>query len=145
MSQEGELEDINKPFIEKDWIGRGRIYNRTALPTFVIIAISKVIEMPPNVASTQLPKTNLSITDFLAFDLPRMSSELIPNRFVLCLLCCGRCLKDPQTFFPPILGSNSTQKHLCKGKGTGVGGVGWCTSVEFSSSSSWRLRVYCNG
>ena len=36
-TQEGE--DVDKPFIEKDWIGRGKIYNRTTLPAFVTIAI----------------------------------------------------------------------------------------------------------
>ena len=73
-------EDVDKPFIEKDWIRRGRIYNRTTLPTSVTIAISKLIEIPPNVASTQLPNSNLSITDFIAFDLPHMSSELISSK-----------------------------------------------------------------
>jgi hypothetical protein len=77
-TQEGE--DVYKPFIEKDWIGQGRIYNTTTLPAFVTIALSNVVEIPPNIASTQLPELNLSITDFLAFDLPRVSSELISSK-----------------------------------------------------------------
>jgi hypothetical protein len=77
-TQEGE--DVNKPFIEKDWIGRGKIYNRAILPTFITIAKSKVTEIPQNVTFTHLPKANLSITDFLAFDLLHMSSELISSK-----------------------------------------------------------------
>ena len=77
-TQEGE--DIDKPFIEKDWIGRGKIYNRTTLPAFVTIAMSDIVEIPRNIASNQLPAANLSIPDFLAFDLPRISSELISSK-----------------------------------------------------------------
>jgi hypothetical protein len=72
-TQEGE--DINEPFIEKDWIGQGRIYNATTIPTFVILARSKVAEIPQIVTSAQLPNTNLSVTDFLSCELPRVSSE----------------------------------------------------------------------
>ena len=55
-TQEGE--DIDKPFIEKDWIGRGKIYNRTTLPAFVTIAMSDIVEIPRNIASNQLPAAN---------------------------------------------------------------------------------------
>ena len=44
MTTTREGEDVDKPFIEKDWIGRGRIYNTTKIPAFVILAWSKVAE-----------------------------------------------------------------------------------------------------
>ena len=75
-----EGEDIDKPFFEKDWIGRGRIYNMTTIPTHVIMARSKVMEIPHQVASAQLLNTNLSIKDFLSSDLPRVSSKLISSK-----------------------------------------------------------------
>jgi hypothetical protein len=77
-----DIEDIDQPFIEKDWIGRGQIYidNTTTIPTFVIIARSKVAEIPQNVTSTHLPMANLSVMDFLSCELPRVSSELISSK-----------------------------------------------------------------
>jgi hypothetical protein len=78
ITEEGE--DISQPFIEKDWIGRGQIYNTATIPTFVIIASSKVTEIPQNVTSTQLPMANLSVIDFLSYELPRVSSELISSK-----------------------------------------------------------------
>ena len=75
-----EGEDFSKPFIEKDWIGAGQIYNMTTLPMFVIIARSKVTEIPQNVTSAHLPEPNLSVIDFLSCDLPRVSCELISSK-----------------------------------------------------------------
>ena len=77
-TQEGE--DIEKPFIEKEWIRRGRIYDTKTNPTFVNLARSKATEIPQNITSTQLPKTNLSISEFLSCELPRVSSELISSK-----------------------------------------------------------------
>lgn len=73
-------EDIHQPFIEKEWIGRGKIYNTTTIPIFVIMAKSKVAEIPQNVISVQLPKTSLTVTEFLSCELPRVSSELISSK-----------------------------------------------------------------
>jgi hypothetical protein len=77
-TQEGE--DIDKPFIETEWIQRGRIYNKTTIPIFVFLARSKVTEIRQHISSTQLSKTNISISDFLSCELPRVSSELISSK-----------------------------------------------------------------
>ena len=37
--QEGE--DVDEPFFERDWIERGKTYDKTKLPAFVAIAESK--------------------------------------------------------------------------------------------------------
>ena len=75
-----EGEEVDKPFIEKDWIGRGKVYDATRIPIFVIMARSKAAEIPHNVISVQLPKTSLSVTEFLSCELPRVSSELISSK-----------------------------------------------------------------
>ena len=71
-----EGEDIDEYFFEKDWIGRGKIYDQTKLPAFVTIAKSKVLEIPQSLA-IPFPKATLSVEDFLTYDLPRVSAELI--------------------------------------------------------------------
>jgi hypothetical protein len=47
---------------------------------FVIMVKSKVADIPQNVISIQLPKTSLSVTEFLSCELPRVSSELISSK-----------------------------------------------------------------
>ena len=75
--QEGE--DVDEPFFERDWIERGKTYDKTKLPAFVAIAESKVLEIPPSLA-IPIPKATLSVKDFLTFDLPQVSAELISTK-----------------------------------------------------------------
>lgn len=63
-----------------DWERTDLIDNTATIPTSVIIASSKVAEIPQNVTSTQLPMANLSVIDFLSYELPRVSSELISSK-----------------------------------------------------------------
>jgi hypothetical protein len=75
-----EGEDINEPFIEKDWIRRN---STTLIPTFVII-ICQIQDRRDTSDRHFRPtkkKTNLSVTDFLSYVFPPLAIELVLSDF----------------------------------------------------------------
>ncbi|KAF8148090.1 hypothetical protein B0H34DRAFT_669139 [Crassisporium funariophilum] len=68
-------------FEEEEWIGRGRVYDWANLPGCVTSAKNATLAIPQNfVGQGQLPKSSLSVMDFLSFKLPRLSSEIISSK-----------------------------------------------------------------
>ena len=76
-----EINDIDEPFVEKEWIGRGRKYDWAKLPAFVTNARREIMAIPQNFyQGSGLPNPNLPIIEFLSSKLPRMSAELISSK-----------------------------------------------------------------
>jgi hypothetical protein len=75
-----EIDDVNEPFVEKEWIGQGRKYDLAKLPAFVTDARREIMAIPQIFyQSSGLPNPNLSVTKFLSTKLPHVSAELIPS------------------------------------------------------------------
>jgi hypothetical protein len=77
-----EAEDLNAIFIDKDWIKAGKVYNST-LPSYVFLERSERMTVPDTFKATRttiFPPPAIPITNFLAWKLPRQSSEIIASR-----------------------------------------------------------------
>jgi hypothetical protein len=73
--------ELNKdvPFIENEWISQRKKF--ADVPAFVRWEKDKVMEIPLDfLQSTKFPEPTLSINEFLALELPRLSSEIISNK-----------------------------------------------------------------
>jgi hypothetical protein len=74
-----EIDDIDEPFVEKEWIGRGRKYDWAKLPAFVTNARREIMAIPQKFHHT-LPNPNLSVIEVLSSELPHVSAELISSK-----------------------------------------------------------------
>jgi len=73
--------DDDELFEEKEWIGRGKKYDWAVLPGYVTSAKNSSLEIPDFFArQAPLPQETLSISNFLSFKLPRLSSEIISTK-----------------------------------------------------------------
>ena len=71
--------DDDIPFIENEWIGQRKKY--TEVPAFVRWRKDKDMEIPlAFVKHANFPSSNLSVVEFLAVNLPRVSSEIISSK-----------------------------------------------------------------
>ena len=76
-----EIDDVDEPFVEKEWIGQGRTYDWAKLPAFVTNARRKIMAIPQKFYNgSGLPNPNLSVVKFLSSELPHVSAELIPSK-----------------------------------------------------------------
>ena len=75
------VNDIDEPFVEKEWIGQDKKYDWEKLPGYITCARHEVMEIPPDFLSRScLPKPNLSVTEFFSCELLRLSSEIISSK-----------------------------------------------------------------
>ena len=87
--------DNDVPFIEKDWIGQGKKY--TEVPDFVRWKKDSDMEIPPDfLQKANFPKAELSVNEFLALKLPRISSEIISNKVARWFTKISPSISDPQ-------------------------------------------------
>ena len=68
------------PFIEKDWIGIGKQYPKTNTPHEVQWAKEERLEIPELVHLKHIPAPNLPVTQFLTYELPPQSAEIITTK-----------------------------------------------------------------
>jgi len=72
-----DSEDLHVPFIAKDWIQAGKLYNVSTIPLYVILEKNKCMAMPNNFCiNPHFPPPIIPITQFVAWKLPRLSSEI---------------------------------------------------------------------
>ncbi|KAF4621774.1 hypothetical protein D9613_012142 [Agrocybe pediades] len=75
------IDESASEFNEKEWIGRGKIYKVQNLPGFVTAAHEKTLDIPDASGLCSLrPDRKLSVIEFLAFRMPRVSSEIIHTK-----------------------------------------------------------------
>jgi len=73
--------DDDELFEEKEWIGRGKKYDWSNLPGCVTSAKNTSLEIPEDfLRQAHVPPSNLSVDNFLSFELPRLSSEIISSK-----------------------------------------------------------------
>jgi hypothetical protein len=72
--------DLDGEFVEKVWIGVGKKYD-DKIPLFVLLEKGRQTDIPEKFFKTaKLPSPDLSVQGFLAFKLPRVSSEIISTK-----------------------------------------------------------------
>ena len=78
LQEKMEINDIDEPFVEKEWIGQRKKYDWAKLPAFVTNARREIMAISQNFYhSSGLPNPNLSIIEFFSSNLPHISAELI--------------------------------------------------------------------
>ncbi|KAF8167513.1 hypothetical protein B0H34DRAFT_854442 [Crassisporium funariophilum] len=71
--------DDDTPFVENNWIGQRKKY--TDVPAFVRWKHDKDLEIPPtSIKCANFPEPDLTVNEFITFNLPRISSEIISNK-----------------------------------------------------------------
>ena len=87
--------DEDVPFIEDDWIGQGKKYRD--VPDFVRWKKDSDMEIPLDfLHHANFPEPEISVEEFLAFKLPRISSEIISNKATKWLTNNSPGTLDPQ-------------------------------------------------
>ena len=105
--------DKDVPFIEDDWIGQGIKY--TKVPDFVRWKKDSYMEIPFNFLQyVNFPESKLSVKEFLALKLPRISSEIISNKAAKWFTDESPSILDPQILLQRSIPSPTFLTQLAK-------------------------------
>ena len=109
-----DLDDETK-FVAHDWIGVGKTYDPTKIPYFVIIEKRSETAVPVDfLQEAHLPNLNSFVNEFVAWTLPRISSEIISTKVQLCCwgLRAGGMILLPKYYFSSFI-ALSSQENRC--------------------------------
>jgi len=126
-----ELND-DVPFIKSKWIGQSKKF--TNVPDFVQWKKDKDMKIPLDfLQCTKLPEQKLSVTDFVAFKLPWISSEIITNKVTKWFSKNPPIILDPQILLRQSIPSPAFLNQLEEAIGQA-----WLDGVK--SIIDWRIN-----